>query len=143
MKDIKFCGRWEAEQFESSMPWAVISITDPGSENARLSTKNRVAVLRLKFHDLDRPYPGYEDDLFTPSMAREVIEFVTTWRPKIKTLLLHCEAGISRSAATAAFVAKITFGEDAEYFKRAIPNRLVYRTLLKEWEKTHAAAAVR
>ncbi len=141
--EIFFCGRWEAEQLQPTEPWAAISITDPGSADARLQTKHRKAVLRLKFHDLDRPWLGYEEGLFTPAMAKQVIAFVETWTPKVDLLLCHCEAGISRSAATAAFVSRILTGEDAEYFKRAIPNKLVYRTLMKEWQKTHATAAVR
>ncbi len=140
LKEIQFCGRWEAERFVSTKPWVAISITDPGSEPAKLLEKNRLSVLRLQFHDLDQPVLG-SGDLFTPTMARRIIAFVIEWATHVDLLLAHCEAGISRSAAVAAFVSKALFHEDGEYFTRAIPNRLVFGTLMKEWQRRQTREA--
>lgn len=140
LNEIQFCGRWEAERFVSTKPWVAISITDPGSEPAKLLEKNRLSVLRLQFHDLDQPALG-SGDLFTPTMARRIIAFVIQWAPHVDGLLTHCEAGISRSAAVAAFVSKALFHEDGEYFTRAIPNRLVLGTLMKEWQRRQTREA--
>ena len=140
LKEIQFCGRWEAERFVSTKRWIAMSITDPGSQDATVPGKNRKAILRLKFHDLDRPAWG-EDELFTPTMAKQIIAFVCKWAPSVDLLLAHGEAGISRSPAVAAFVSKALFHEDGEYFTRAIPNRPVFGTLMKEWQRRQTREA--
>jgi predicted protein tyrosine phosphatase len=124
----------EAAEFTLDTPWATISITDPGSPPAKLHEDGGCQdVLRLEFWDLDRPALGYKDNLFTPEDARQIIRFAKKWAPKVDTIMTHCEAGISRSAAVAAFLSKVVLGEDGDYFTRAYPNRLVFRTLMKTW----------
>ncbi|MFB3819096.1 MAG: hypothetical protein ACE147_15640 [Candidatus Methylomirabilales bacterium] len=141
MQQIVFASREAAQRFQSTEPWAAISITDPGSAPAEIACPECQAILRLSFSDVDHR----EDDravVFSPAMAREILEFVQAWAPRVRTLVIHCEAGVSRSCATAAALARLRFGDDQEFFLRGRPNMLVYRTLLEEAlrEASHEAA---
>ena len=48
-------------------------------------------------------------------------------------VVLHCDAGMSRSPGLAAALSKVLVGDDTEFFKRYRPNMRVYRTLLERY----------
>ena len=49
----------------------------------------------------------------------------------MRAILVHCDAGWSRSPAVAAALTKSLLGQDDSHlFKAKSPNMLVYRTLL-------------
>jgi hypothetical protein len=124
------------------VPHVMIRITCPTSPAfpALQDNPKRVAVLEQKFYDLDgdalmRDWTEEEKDkygngCFSNSQAREIVEFVLADRTG--KIVVHCDAGISRSAGVAAAVAKFLTGSDECIFgnKRYIPNRYVYRKLL-------------
>lgn len=106
---VGFTSRLRAESLAASPHIAVISITDPGSPEASLDA-GFIDVLRLAFFDavpadeyLPAPLPGMFDHL----MARQIGDFVRELQaaPTTVTLLVHCEYGVSRSAAVALFAA--------------------------------------
>ncbi len=71
--------------------------------------------------------------MFSTGMAKTVITFLDNIRNQdIGMLLIHCDAGISRSGAIGVFAVRY-FGMDEKAFRRenrAIsPNKLVYDTL--------------
>jgi len=117
----------------------VISITDPNSKPVNLPLMG-FDVLRLNFHDLDQTYPGHAIILFNTDMAHQIRNFVEERLDWVKnshrawddlTILVHCEAGISRSAAVAGALSKHFLGDDSKFFRTPyLPNRMVYRTLL-------------
>ena len=127
---------------------AVISITDPTSENANLKPNpNRIGTLFLKFYDIDVLQPVYEehieeiydeysDGLFNKDQAALILDFVDGIRDKVKNILIHCDAGISRSAGVGAALSLIINGSDKEVFndRRYLPNMFVYRTILNLWQ---------
>jgi predicted protein tyrosine phosphatase len=90
---------------------ALISITDPG-DPARLP-EGWAAVLRLEFDDVAPPFPvlirdgNHHRDIapFDASMAAQVLEFVGAVPQDVNRVIVHCNAGISRSAAVARFLA--------------------------------------
>ena len=105
---VSFTSRETAESQPGAPGIAVISITDPGSPPAALSPCFG-PLLRLAFYDavpaddyLPAPCPG----LFDHRMAREVCAFIDRLQAARETyaVLVHCEYGISRSAAVALFV---------------------------------------
>ena len=128
-------------------PHAVIQITtDPGDWPALPDDPHRVAVLRMRFDDADprtwrEPGTPLPDNLFTAAMADQILEFVE--RTPVQTLVVHCEAGRSRSAAVAAAVGHIHLGDDSFIFDnpRYLPNRHVYRTLLDQHYGSYATDA--
>lgn len=103
---IQYTSRKLAEQLRGSPYMAVISITDPGTPEARLDPLFR-HVLRLSFYDAvpaDEFMPACPG-LFDRQMARQVSAFVEELHaaPFEISLMVHCEYGVSRSAAVALF----------------------------------------
>lgn len=104
---VFFASRQMAESLDGRPDIAVISITDPGTPEAQLSPSFH-GVLRLQFFDAvpaDEYLPA-PHGLFERPMARQVSEFVQTLGAGTMpvSVLVHCEYGISRSAAIALFV---------------------------------------
>ena len=108
---VQFASRELAESLSGNSRTAVISITDPGSPEAKLNPRFR-AVLRLSFFDAipaDEympPLPG----LFNREMAQRIDNFVSgvQARPFEISMMVHCEYGVSRSAAVALFVEAVS-----------------------------------
>ena len=112
-----------------SRPWACISITDADASDARMPTRNRVGLLRLKFDDVTVPMQSWI--AFSTEDARRILAFAAEVWPKADILHVHCEAGISRSAGVAAALSRLYFGDNEEFFKSPYrPNSLVYYTIL-------------
>lgn len=108
IKQVLFASRELAESLAGNPYMAVISITDPGTPEAKLDPMFH-HVLRLSFFDaqpadefLPSPIPG----LFDYLMARQISEFVKELQaaPFEISVMVHCEFGVSRSAAVALFV---------------------------------------
>ncbi|HZV99473.1 MAG TPA: hypothetical protein VFF74_10835 [Methylophilaceae bacterium] len=133
LRQVIYCGRPQAESAMPISSWAVISITEPGCPDgqARLQPGWH-SVLRLEFHDLDANSPEWDIAagqfvFMNEQHAHEVIEFVDRVAGEVDTILVHCRAGISRSAAVAKFVAN-RFGLE---FDHGYPlfNKHVFQTL--------------
>lgn len=131
---IQVMSKAAVERYACSSPHIVISIRTPEAPQARFpENPNRKGVLKLDFHD----FTGEESnlrgdllDLFSVSHALRIKEFVTQ-HPGIKTIICHCEGGMSRSAGVAAALSRHFNGDDRFYFKKYYPNKLVYKTLLE------------
>lgn len=114
---------------------SIISVYTPFSEPANiLKNKNTEKILFTSFDDYDTIIDNYEEFwgrkqiLFSAVNAKEIIDF---WNEINSDLLIvHCEAGVSRSPAIAAALSKINEEDDNFYFKNYRPNSLVYRTIL-------------
>jgi len=125
---------------------AIISISTPNIDYFYLKVEptdeNRVvAILNLEFMDADRPgdndvygNPTTISDLMSDKDAKTVVDFVETY--KDKRILVHCDAGISRSSAVAAAILKHYTGDDSMIFDSRWynPNRWVYRKVLEAFE---------
>jgi predicted protein tyrosine phosphatase len=115
------------------VPHVIISITSAPDDVARLRANDQCrGVLRLSFPDADAPSVQFaEADLFSPSQAMQVWDFVLRHRGDIHRIVLHCDAGVSRSPAVAAAVARVLGGDGAEFLSgKYRPNQRVYRLLL-------------
>lgn len=88
-------------------------------------------MLRLSFADIDRPSAGAV--MFGAEHARAICAFVSEHRSSIECVVVHCDAGFSRSPAVAAALARCLGQDDAEFFRRYHPNMHVYRTLIDAW----------
>ena len=143
VKFTNFISRWQAEhthQLHKPIKKAVlISITDPDRPEADLYHKAWEGILRLKFHDMDHQprAPQSKSDiifipqnyiLFNEDNAKEIMNFLAKHEGKVDTVVAHCEAGISRSAAVAKYVAYaygLPFPENYMLY-----NKLVFSTLV-------------
>jgi len=120
------------------VPHIFISITTPNDPEglAKLpEVENTLGVLRLSFYDLDMPKgDATEADVFNAEHGDQVVNFVDLHRSKAERIIVHCDAGHSRSPAVAAAVAKMFYGQDdTPYFKRYRPNMRVFRGVLEAY----------
>jgi len=139
IRSVDFVSQAEAEllpgrPLQTSV--AVISIATPGAWEPILADFEH--VLRLDFHDV-------EDDaepwvVFDSAHSKSVIEFVTMLQAKDKPVdvIVHCKAGISRSAAVALFVETVSQCSFPRKRFAGFANRLVTRTLEAESGKAVA-----
>jgi predicted protein tyrosine phosphatase len=106
LKKVHFLPERIAVQIKPEPNWACISITLP---NTKANLKEGwSALLRLQFHDIGGNY-GNEADKDLVRMSDEQADSVIDFLDKISAdetteyLIVHCQAGISRSAAVALF----------------------------------------
>jgi predicted protein tyrosine phosphatase len=122
--------REEAELYEPRGKEICISISDPDASPARVSSRF-AAVLRLNFNDvIERGEPS--DILFAEDHAREIREFLDAW-PKAERVMVHCNAGVSRSPGVALGLCDIR-GWATAALERSHPgwNRLVRSVIATE-----------
>ena len=125
---IVVLNRVEAEEFDCPYAWGCISIANTEQDFAEIPDENRVALLQLAFADITTPLAGYQ--LFHDDQAHDILDFITNYWNEIETLLVHCDAGISRSSAVAAAIARLKFNDESEFLESPFePNPRVYRIL--------------
>jgi len=93
-----------------------VSITDPGEPLAFELAPIFEAVLRLRFHDIDRRSELPKEDkprLPLLSDARKVIEFFRSTRPVARGYTVHCHAGVHRSTAVGLALLYLETGSEA------------------------------
>lgn len=134
--DIVVCNREQVERgLRIGKPFILVSITDPGAPPVDLPLDPlRLAVLRLAFDDArpgDQP-PDEEQTLrlMTAKDSRAIWNFVSDLRD-VETLIVHCGAGWSRSAAVGAAVAYVFDDEAEKFFRDLSPNEYVFRLMLR------------
>ena len=107
---VMFVGKFTAETIGPFEDWAVISIGESDMKAPQIKDGWH-DVLRLFFHDVN---PDKVVDLtntykyvgMSESQANQIVEFVNRVAPNVDGILVHCKAGISRSAAVAEWIAK-------------------------------------
>lgn len=95
-----FVPQWVAEQIEPHRHIAMISLRQPGDD---VPLKNWNTILRIECDDVWDPTEG---KIFNEGHARDVIEFLeplSMFSP-VYQVIVHCKAGVSRSAAVARFI---------------------------------------
>lgn len=118
----------------------MISISDPNmiyEHTPFCSPENGIqSILELCFADADRPGPdvyGREadvSDLMSETDGRKIAAFIS--QNKDFDILIHCDAGISRSAGVAGAILKYFTNDDASIFDNPYyyPNMWCYRKTL-------------
>ena len=86
------------------------------------------------FHDIDDDYVTDKETYYAmdQEQANKISDFVKRWWNDVETLIVQCDAGISRSAGVAAAISKWATNDDREYFNsgKYVPNRNCYRLTL-------------
>ena len=124
-----------AYYFKCHVPWACISIVTSDGAWPPINQANLLGHLQLAFADILSP-----DDPrgFKREHAHRILDFVRGIWDKIELLMVHCEAGVSRSPAVAAGISLIFLGTDGVFFMPHLyqPNQFVYDTLLETaWKR--------
>lgn len=119
-----------AEVRNLTAPAAVISISTVGDTAPIFNEPKGVKVFYTFFDDVEEGDKFYHP--ISWKQAEDIRHFVYGLK-NIDTLVVHCDAGVSRSAAVAAAIGKYLFNDDMFIFGRPrfCPNRTVYRKVLQ------------
>ena len=92
-----------------------------------------VEILRVCFDDVDCD-EGSENGrrCISHRQGLEIAQFVKRVKDKVTRMIVHCGAGMSRSAGCAAAIMYYFYCSDEDIFSNALykPNMKVYRTVL-------------
>lgn len=116
-------------------------LTTPGSTAQQLNKDAWADILYLSFHDADEVHQSLDDrvadidsnkiELFNKTHANQIFDFLKKHEVDCTQVIVHCEAGISRSAAVSKFIADIYALDFPGGY--SLYNKLVYSTLMKEF----------
>ena len=131
LKKVMFVGRYSAETCGPWPDFALISLGEPdASEGDPKIQDGWQNVLRLSFHDITADTLDVESKytLMSDDDARKIVAFVKEVAPQVDGIIVHCRAGISRSAAVAKWICgEYTIPFNAKYSKY---NDFVYRLMV-------------
>lgn len=121
-------------------PVAIISITDVSEPLANIPANYNIrCCLRLQFDDVFVD----EDNAMCQADADDIAEFIYDIDEnhiEADEIWIHCEGGVSRSAAVAAAISKHLYGDDMwvfsnpAYYPNMWVNKLVTEALSDEWD---------
>jgi predicted protein tyrosine phosphatase len=110
---VIFVGRATAETIGPFHDWAMISIGEPDASNGLPDIKpGWHSIHKTVFHDIDPEHgspKGIEPSVYqamTIEDARKIVAFVDNDARLADVIVVHCRAGISRSAAVAKWIAR-------------------------------------
>lgn len=122
--------------------YGLISITDPQFVHPALCDDPcRLGVLRLTFSDVEERVarlrlPADQIVAFTPDLAQQVVGFVRQQMTQgTRLFVIHCEAGISRSAGVATALSRHYNQDESFFLLNYRPNRWVRKCLLESLEE--------
>lgn len=134
IKSVRFLSRQYTESMPLTEDFIVISITDPKQALAKIS--NPSDILRVQFLDIteDLLEPAWENSLFTSEIAKDIASFILNKHKEDKSyhLIVHCEAGVSRSAAVALAAYTMVGCDFPNREEAVIPNQLVLKIMSEE-----------
>ena len=116
------------------VPTIIISIRSIGDKPPKklfLHSNPQVKdFITLAFDDVTTYCQGYYP--ITEQQARKIAKFVMRYKDSVEQIVVHCDAGISRSAGIAAAIAKYLNGNDDDFFVRSpyTPNMTCYSKVL-------------
>lgn len=132
--------RSSIEQFQNLKPWACISIGENRQMDFpfKLSMKNCLQFLRIEFSDseVDCKFHNYKLPVFNNQHAHDISNAINPIWNVIEVLVVHCHAGISRSAAIGKAFAEYYNQPNTDlYDDLYCPNQLVYNIMKNELVK--------
>jgi predicted protein tyrosine phosphatase len=150
---------FEVGRYLPTVPYIIVSITDPSKEAFIPPSRFKLGLLRLQFMDIDILINGFEDfhwyngEMLTDlcmqeSHAELVREFINTHKDKAELLIVHCRAGISRSPSM-SFAICDALGLDRDIIEwwenwphKEAPNRHVYELTKKAFQLSSTSQEV-
>ncbi len=141
--NITVLSRMNAEKLsynDFSSDKIIISIRTPEDEQAVFNAENNSIkdILYLSFYDVSNEtqdiFKGYS--AMMDEDALKIKEFVLKWKDKVDTIIVHCDAGVSRSAGVAAGILDGLNLDSSPIFdsKLYYPNMLCYRKTLNAFK---------
>jgi predicted protein tyrosine phosphatase len=133
---ITFCSYDVAECITPDETATLISIKGTDESNS-INYRNWKHVLKLSFDDITERKTA-EDRLFNTGHAARIIDFIVNLPAGIRSITVHCFAGVSRSAAVARFLSGTVYTEcrDRRFeAKYELYNPVIYRILARVWNR--------
>jgi len=89
--------------------------------------------IELFVHDYGVRDKGPGLIIFSKNHAKAILKLVEREKNNVHHIVFQCDAGISRSSATAAAISKILYNDDSFVFDSRwyVPNTHIYQTILK------------
>lgn len=110
----------------------IISITDYDSTPNVFHQNHHIkAVIHIQFDDVEKG----EEHCMTKQDAKIITSFVNRHIDDVEMIIVHCEAGISRSAGVCAALMKIITNDDSAIFDNPMycPNMHCYRLMMEQY----------
>ena len=103
-------------------------------EKYRRENKNIINVAYVQFDDIDSSETINGETPMSKSDAKTIVDAFMKYKDRVEQIIVHCDAGYSRSPAVAAALAKALDMSDEVYFSSGqyCPNRHVYRMMMNE-----------
>ena len=93
------------ESYRLKTPTLIISVTDPSAGlNNFARNRSIFAICHVQFDDVTPESVGADDVLMTERDAEKIRDYVRAYKSKVENIIVHCEAGISRSAGIMAAI---------------------------------------
>lgn len=115
----------------------VISIYTPGGSplhfhEADRQVSNLDFILPICFNDCELGEEENYGEPITVEQAHNIVNFIKQHLNQVDQIIVHCDAGVSRSAGICAAIAKVLDGDDSQFFNSAYycPNMTCYRRIL-------------
>jgi len=132
MKDVIVLSRNKAKQYSAMKnidESAIISINSCGDYPNRFFDNPKIKhIAHWEFDDTEM-----DDFGITQQQANQIAEFVKRYEDDVDTIVVHCDAGISRSAGIGAAILFYKYGDDSQIFEDGTysPNMRCYKSMLK------------
>ena len=130
IKSVTFVSRAVAKKTHPKSNSALISIFTPGDTPPYLHWRSEWRFISsFMFFDSE----AYEDQKYYPGISMTEAETMFLWiknvveEKEVEHIVVHCDAGVSRSAGVALFIAErygLNFPKGYSHF-----NKMVYRSL--------------
>jgi len=146
--NILVMNRYDIQKAYFDFPHIIISMTDDAQFFPNISERNCKGILRVAIWDTEdgvsyRSLHTFgapsipRDRIFSVDHAKSILEFVFSHINEVNLIVCQCDAGMSRSASTAAALSKILNGDNTMFLNPPyFPNRLIYKTIINEYYHT-------
>ena len=95
---------------ETSVIISIYDTTDSPNHFNKYINNGIKAVLYVQFDDVDKTYIDNKNNIYNIAIdktnAHKIVKFAKMYWDKVNTIIVHCGAGVSRSVACAAAIAK-------------------------------------
>lgn len=126
----------QRESYKIQIPSIIISITDPDKDRAHFASNPKIiGICRVSFDDADSHNKTDEEILMSVDDAKKIRSFIDRYRDRVDQIIVHCEAGQSRSAGVMAAIIEYLTGDKHAVFgdPRYRPNMHCYRLMMNEF----------
>ena len=135
--NYQIMSRSEAKRasYHITVPTIIVSITDPDRDVVRFCNapnSNILGICRVSFDDIDRKQSP-DDILMSQEDAKKIKAFVERYKGRAEQIIVHCEAGVSRSAGVMAAIKEWLDGDKLSTWndQRYRPNQHCYRQMIE------------